>query len=183
MSCEDLRLALADAGLEIDIPHIRRAMRLLCELGVAQHVSLDGVGLYEHLHLDNHHDHLVCVRCGRILEFMEVTIESAQEDVCRRHGFVPLMHKLEIRGVCSDCAESMPPTRSLASCLAGERVEIAEVLGGRGIRQRLTDMGLTRGTPVTVLTSEGPVTLDVRGGRLAVGRNEATRIIVRKIAG
>ena len=168
---------------EIDVSHIRRTLRMLCELGIAQRTSLDGVGYYEHLHLDSHHDHLVCVRCGRIIEFVDQDVEAGQRRTCDAYGFTPLMHKLEIRGVCRECAGGIPETRSLSSCMRGECVAIAEILGGRGLKQRLLALGLLPGTEVTLLSSGGPVTLEVRGSRLALGRNEAAKIIVRRPVG
>ena len=162
----------------IDISHVRRALRMLCDLGIAQSTRLDGQVYYEHLHLDNHHDHLVCVRCGRIIEFLNQDIETRQRDTCHEHGFTPLMHKLEIRGVCRECAAALPVTRSLSACLRGETVTVAEVLGGHGLKHRLLAMGLTRGTAVTLLSSEGPVVIEVRGARVALGRGEAAKVIV-----
>jgi Fur family ferric uptake transcriptional regulator len=154
---------------------------MLCDLGIAQPIRLDGQVYYEHLHLDNHHDHLVCVRCGSIVEFMDPGIEALQRDACQTQGFTPLMHKLEIRGVCRECAAALPVTRSLSACMRGETVEVAEVLGGHALKHRLLAMGLTRGTAVTLLCGDGPVVLDVRGTRTALGRGEAAKVIVRKV--
>ncbi len=164
----------------IDMAHVRRALRLLCDLGIAQPIRLDGQVYYEHRHLDQHHDHLICVRCGRILEFAHEGIEQLQAETCRARGFTPLVHKLEIRGVCRECAAAMPPTRTLASCLRGETVEVADVLGGHGLKQRLLALGLTPGTRVSVLAGEGPLVVEVRGSRLALGRGEAAKVIVRQ---
>ena len=50
-----------------------------------------------------HHDHLVCIRCGKIFEFKDDEIEKLQERVCRRYGFKPTEHRLGIRGYCRDC--------------------------------------------------------------------------------
>lgn len=164
----------------IDLSHVRRTLRMLCDLGIAQPIRLDGQTTYEHLHLHSHHDHLICVRCGRIVEFFDADIEARQRDTCKAHGFTPLMHKLEIRGVCDDCARALPVTRSLSSCLRGEAVEISEVLGGQGIKHRLLALGLTPGTVVSILGGDGPVVLGVRGARIALGRGEAAKVIVRQ---
>jgi len=176
----ELHQLVADPG--IDLAHIRRALRLLCDLGIAQPIRLDGQVYYEHLHLGRHHDHLICVRCGGIVEFVDQGIEESQRATCTAYGFTPLLHKLEIRGVCRKCAAALPVTRALASCLRGEEVEIADVLGGHGLRQRLLAMGLTRGTRAKVLTGDGPVVVEVRGARLALGRGEAAKVIVRQPA-
>ena len=50
-----------------------------------------------------HHDHLVCVRCGRVTEFVDETIEQRQRKIAARNGFTMTDHSLIIYGVCSDC--------------------------------------------------------------------------------
>ena len=70
---------------DLDLGHVRRTLRLLCELGIAERTTLDGSTYYEHLHLDNHHDHLICVRCGRIIEFADAAIEAGQRQIGRAH--------------------------------------------------------------------------------------------------
>lgn len=176
LSEADLHKVLSGHG--IDMANVRRSLRLLCDLGVAQRIRLDGQTVYEHRHLDDHHDHLVCVRCGVIVEFVDDTLEASQRKICEKMGFTPLMHKLEVRGMCARCATDMPATRTLASCLRGEVVVVADVLGGQALKQRLHDLGLVRGTPVTILSGNGPITLEARGSRVALGRGEASKIIV-----
>jgi Fur family ferric uptake transcriptional regulator len=179
LSVDDLRKMLEAEHPALDVSHIRRTMRLLTAIGIAQRVELDDRVVYEHLHLGDHHDHLVCVRCGGIEEFASATIEEEQFEACRRLGFQPLFHTLVVRGICSACADKLPPTRFLASCLAGETVEIVEIVGGHGITHRLMALGLVRGTRVQVLSNEGTVALDVRGSRIAIGHGQAQKIVVR----
>ena len=61
-----------------------------------------------------------------------------------------------------------------------EEGEVVELRGGRGMRRRLLDMGLSVGAPVKVLVSNppGPVLVGVRGTRLALGRGLAMKILV-----
>jgi len=179
VSVDDLRQMLDAEHTHVDASHIRHTMRLLTAMGIAQRIKLDDRVVYEHLHLGDHHDHLVCVRCGVIEEFASHVIEEEQFEACRRLGFQPLFHTLVVRGICSACGDRLPPTRLLAACLAGETVEIDEIVGGREIAQRLMALGLVRGTPVHVLSNEGTVALDVRGSRIAVGRGQAQKIVVR----
>ncbi len=177
LSDETLLERLPPSG--VDLSQVKRVLRQLCELGIAQQVRLGGKTVYEHLHLESHHDHLVCVRCGKIVEFYEESIEQRQQDICRRHGFTPLMHKLELRGICQECTAATPATRPLSACLPGEQVVVAEILGGQALRRRLLDLGLPPGTPLRVINAEGPVTVEVRGSRVAFGHNEAAKIIVK----
>jgi Fur family transcriptional regulator, ferric uptake regulator len=50
-----------------------------------------------------HHDHLLCLKCGRVLEFRDDDIEKLQDKVCRKFHFEPVEHRLGIRGYCRDC--------------------------------------------------------------------------------
>ncbi len=155
-------------------------MRLLCDLGIAQKVRLGERIVYEHLHLQHHHDHMICIRCGRITEFENPRIEQEQLAACEQAGFRPLLHRLEIRGLCNDCAASLPPTQPLVSCLPGEDVEIAQVLGGKGMSHRLYAMGLVPGAKVRLLAAEGPVAIQLGNSRVALGRGQAARVIVHR---
>ena len=83
---------------------VYRTMKLLCEAGLAMERHFDdGVTRYEVEH--EHHDHLVCVRCGKIVEFECSMIESAQDDIVQRYGFRLLRHRHELYGHCPSCRD------------------------------------------------------------------------------
>jgi len=71
---------------------------------------------------------------------------------------------------------------SLIDLKEGEKATIVSITGGAGVTQRLTDMGLTPGTEVTVIESAffGPIEISVRGSKLAVGRGIAAKILVER---
>ena len=75
-------------------------------------------------------------------------------------------------------AQSMP----LAMVCPGEEVTVADIRAGRGLVRRLTDMGLTPGTPLRVINSQmpGPIIIDLRGSRLILGFGVAQKIMVEK---
>jgi Fur family ferric uptake transcriptional regulator len=81
---------------------VYRTMKLLCDAGLAieRHFD-DGVARYEIEH--EHHDHLVCTRCGKIVEFECEMIERAQDEIGKRYGFRLLRHRHELYGHCPDC--------------------------------------------------------------------------------
>jgi len=84
---------------------VYRTMKLLCDAGLAHERRFeDGVARYEIQH--EHHDHLVCVRCGKIIEFECQMIESAQNDIADRYGFQVLRHRHELYGHCRSCRKS-----------------------------------------------------------------------------
>ncbi len=81
---------------------VYRTMKLLCEAGLASERHFeDGVTRYEIAH--EHHDHLVCIRCGKIIEFECQMIEATQNEIAERYGFLVLRHRHELYGHCSSC--------------------------------------------------------------------------------
>ena len=83
---------------------IYRTLRLLCESGLARELKLeDGSVRYEHLYGHEHHDHLICVRCGRFTEVLDPGIEKLQGELARREGFILQGHKLLMYGICREC--------------------------------------------------------------------------------
>ncbi|RMG10790.1 MAG: transcriptional repressor [Deltaproteobacteria bacterium] len=84
---------------------VYRTMRLLKECGLAEERHFgDGQARYEPADAGGeHHDHLICTACGRIVEFVDDRIEALQEKVARDHGFVVTDHKMELYGLCARC--------------------------------------------------------------------------------
>ena len=88
---------------------VYRTMRLLEEAGLAQSRDFgSGSTLYERSHGRAHHDHLVCERCGLIVEFLDDKIETLQEKVAVNHGFELKRHRLELFGLCDRCRKRAP---------------------------------------------------------------------------
>ncbi len=83
---------------------IYRTIKLLQEFGAIKEViKQNNRTIYEFVVGKPHHDHLVCVECGRIIEFVNEDIENLQDEVCKEYDFEPMNHRLEIFGICSDC--------------------------------------------------------------------------------
>ncbi len=85
-----------------------RTLALLAEAGLIREV-LHGNGdraHYEVIYGHAHHDHMMCVECGKVIEFCDDRIEQLQRLICRRHGFQALDHRMGIRGVCRECRET-----------------------------------------------------------------------------
>ncbi len=82
---------------------VYRTMMMLSEAGLAQQRQFGkGQSLFEVVS-DHHHDHLICTKCGTIVEFENQTIEKLQEGVVKKHGFKLTHHKMELYGLCSKC--------------------------------------------------------------------------------
>ena len=85
---------------------VYRTMKLFVDAGIAteRHFS-EGASRYEPAdeHGDGHHDHLICTRCAKIIEFENAEIEELQIEIAARYGFRLLDHKMELYGICRDC--------------------------------------------------------------------------------
>ena len=108
LSQEEIYQALRGEG--IGRAPVFRTLKTLQECGLAAPVvGRDGTPRFE-INLDRpHHDHLICVDCGRIQEVRWPTLEKIQEETCRRAGFVPKWHRHEIFGRCKDCSRKPRP--------------------------------------------------------------------------
>lgn len=102
LTAEDVYGRVSEEEPRIGFSTVYRTLRLFVEAGVASERHFhDGVTRYEVR--QPHHDHLVCVSCGKILEFERADIERLQEEVARAHGFRLLSHRHELYGTCADC--------------------------------------------------------------------------------
>ncbi|MEO7795859.1 MAG: Fur family transcriptional regulator [Thermoanaerobaculia bacterium] len=96
-------------GLPISRATVYRNLELLVQAGLAHKVRLSGRScLYEHLHSDQHHDHMACRCCGRLVEFVSPGMTAMLGEICRAHGFEGRQSQLQIVGLCSTCAEVHP---------------------------------------------------------------------------
>ncbi|MCS6798062.1 MAG: transcriptional repressor [Myxococcota bacterium] len=104
VSIEELLSAVRRHDPRVGYATVYRTLKLLKESGLAHERHFgDGMSRYEVHAEDEHHDHLICTECGRIVEFEEPAIERLQERVARRYGFRLTRHKHELYGVCPPC--------------------------------------------------------------------------------
>lgn len=103
----DLRLN----DLKISKATIYRTLSLLVKSGLLREVIFgERHAHYEHVYGHEHHDHLVCNGCGKIIEFVEHRIEKLQDEVCRENNFKAESHRLQIQGLCEDCMKKSNDT-------------------------------------------------------------------------
>jgi len=102
VTSEQLYQQVREHSPNIGYTTVYRTLKLFAEAGLAQERNFDdGVTRYEVEH--EHHDHLVCLSCGRIIEFECDEIETAQAEVAKEHDFQLLRHRHELYGNCSRC--------------------------------------------------------------------------------
>ena len=86
---------------EIGLATVYRILMQFVEAGMLDKSSFDsGKAVFE-LNEGHHHDHLVCVRCGKVEEFYDEAIETRQSEIALRHGFKLLDHAMSLYGLCS----------------------------------------------------------------------------------
>ena len=91
-------------GRPVSRATLYRTLSRLVEAGLVHKIEMErGQARYEPMFGRHHHDPMVCVACGRIIEFENRDIERLQEEVCRRKRFNMTGHTHQIRGYCSDC--------------------------------------------------------------------------------
>lgn len=104
VTIEELTRSVRENAPGIGAVTVYRTLKLLERLGYAKELDFgEGARRYES-NLSPHHDHLVCRKCGTVIEFEDREIENLQDLVTRRHGFHPTAHRLEIYGFCRRCA-------------------------------------------------------------------------------
>ena len=172
---------LEDNGWKLEPEFVQETLQLMCRFGFAHQSRFDnGVVLYEHRHLGQHHDHLICTRCRKILEFEEKQIEHLQIEIAAAQGFHMLQHKLEIYGICNNCLQDRIQLMPLTVAKPGERLVIRETRGGASSKMRLLTMGLRKGDRVEVITNNGYGQLAIAADlkRYVLGRGLAEKIMV-----
>ena len=104
VEADEILVRLRARGKKISRATIYRTLELLVDSGIVGRVRIGEMGYrYERLRAGEHHDHLICNECGRVIEFFEPRIESLQDDVCERYGFLALSHSHQMRGICRQC--------------------------------------------------------------------------------
>jgi Fur family ferric uptake transcriptional regulator len=108
VSVEELWSKVREQDNRVSVATVCRTMKLLAECGLAHARNFgDGQTRYEAAVGKHHHDHLICTRCGVIVEFENDRIEAMQDAVARKHGFRVTSHKMELYGLCRACQRAV----------------------------------------------------------------------------
>lgn len=105
MSAEDIYRILLESGEEIGLATVYRVLTQFEEAGLVKRHNFEGGQSVFELDHGEHHDHLVCVRCGRVEEFVDEVIEKRQREIAQKAGFSITDHSLNIYGACGKCQE------------------------------------------------------------------------------
>jgi Fur family transcriptional regulator, ferric uptake regulator len=181
MTAHELTLLVNQEGHAMSDEFVGDTIELMCRYGFAQRNLFDNEApRYEHRHLGQHHDHMICTKCKKIIEFENPAIEQLQVQVAADHGFHMLQHKMELTGICRQCLELRDGLITLDRAKIGERLIVKGFSGGVKARLRLLTMGLRPGDQVEVITNmqQGQLVIAVDYKRLVLGRGLAQKISV-----
>ncbi|MBN1344250.1 MAG: transcriptional repressor [Phycisphaerae bacterium] len=182
VSADELHHELGDDAA-ISCEFVRQILDQFVHYGLAVPIrDENGLARYEHVHIGRHHDHIICVSCGRIVE-VDCRLEDRVAELSKKTGFQAVHAHLQIHGICPDCVAARPARFSLAKVASGEKVRVVAIGGGTGMQRRLISMGLRMGSVVRRLNTNrfGPVVISIGGTRLALGRGMADRVIVEQV--
>ncbi len=103
---EDIVHNIKNKNINVSRATVYRTLNILKDMGlVTEVIKFDNKTIYE-ISLKDHHDHLICTNCGKIIEFHEEEIEKLQDKICKNYQFTPSFHRLEIFGLCKECSKS-----------------------------------------------------------------------------
>ncbi|MBU6420657.1 MAG: ferric iron uptake transcriptional regulator [Gammaproteobacteria bacterium] len=107
MSAEDMYKALLDSGEDIGLATVYRVLTQFEAAGlVTRHHFEGGHSVFE-LNQGTHHDHIVCVKCGRVDEFVDGEIEQRQKQIANAKGYEITDHSLYLYGICPGCHKTL----------------------------------------------------------------------------
>jgi Fur family transcriptional regulator, ferric uptake regulator len=166
-------------GKHLSDSFVESSMEHLCRFGFATKVEFDREETrYEHRHLGIHHDHMICTKCGTILEFKDEALEKQQHKIALAYGFHMLQHRMEIYGLCSACMAKRPKMVLLNKAKQGERLKVRQLEAGRQMQLRISSMGLKIGDDIEVVSNGfgGQVVIASGDTRLVIGSGMAQKI-------
>ncbi len=102
LSAEDVYKRLIDRGEDIGLATVYRVLTQFEAAGLVERHHFEGAHSVFELNRGEHHDHLVCINCGRVVEFCDDTIERRQQEIAKKHGFTIEDHSLILYGRCKN---------------------------------------------------------------------------------
>jgi Fur family ferric uptake transcriptional regulator len=107
VSAQALHAAMKDAGSEVGLATVYRALADLATEGEADSLQREGESLYRACTPNSHHHHLICRRCGATVEIAADAVETWARDVAAEHGFTQPQHVVDVFGLCADCSRAL----------------------------------------------------------------------------
>lgn len=106
LSADDIERTLRERGAHVGKATVYRTLDLLTQSGmVTQRDFGEGFRRYERAPGRAHHEHLICLRCGKVIEFVNERLERMKALIAEEYGFRHHHHRLEIFGTCPECQQ------------------------------------------------------------------------------
>lgn len=106
MSAEEVYKALLESGEDIGLATVYRVLTQFEQAGMVKRHHFEGGQAVFEIEHGAHHDHILCVKCGKVDEFVDETIEQRQRAIAVQKGYSMTDHSLYIYGVCPACQKS-----------------------------------------------------------------------------
>ena len=107
ISAEELFQKAREKQSHVGFATVYRTLKHMTQCGLARELDFgDGRIKYEPEYNHQHHDHMICTKCGTYIEFLNPQIEELQEQVSRKHGFKITSHRMQLYGLCQKCQKS-----------------------------------------------------------------------------
>ena len=103
LTAENVYKNLLEQGEEIGLATVYRVLTQFEAAGLVKRLHFEGGNSVFELDRGEHHDHILCVKCGRVDEFTDDTIEARQQEIAQELGYEMTEHCLYLYGICSDC--------------------------------------------------------------------------------
>jgi len=105
LTAEEVYNCIKEKNIEsnIGIATVYRALNFLEDVNLITSITFGTDGKKYESNFKDHHDHLICTQCGKIVEFMDAEIEKRQEKIAKKNNFKVTSHSMQLYGLCSDC--------------------------------------------------------------------------------
>ncbi len=108
LSAEEVFRRLRESGEDIGLATVYRVLTQFQDAGLVIKHHFDNDQAVFELESGEHHDHMICLRCGTVVEFRDPVIEEHQLAIAAKHGFKLTDHALTLHGICADCQKKTP---------------------------------------------------------------------------
>lgn len=114
LTAEDVHRRMMEINADVGLATVYRVLGQLTDVGIlSRHVFESGKAIYE-IQQDQHHDHLICLGCGRVDEFFDDVIEARQREIAHTSGYALAQHQLALYGYCPGCRAARSRARGEA---------------------------------------------------------------------
>ncbi|WP_200762243.1 Fur family transcriptional regulator [Nitrosophilus alvini] len=105
LSPEEILYKVKKSQKNIGLATVYRALSFLEKEGLINSISFGVEGKKYELNRGSHHDHMICLECGKIIEFFDEELELLQEKIAKKFGFKIVSHDMNLYGICKECSK------------------------------------------------------------------------------